>query len=67
MNKVYDKRTDTAAGTDLPPAHLQEERTGDDVFPRRVEGRGLTQLPALENRISRFHRMLFSLFFSRLI
>ena len=48
MNKVYDKRTDTAAGTDLPPAHLQEERTGDDVFPRRVEGRGLTQLPALD-------------------
>ena len=46
--RIYDKRTDTAAGPDIPPAHLQEERTGHDVFPRRVEGRGIAQLPPLD-------------------
>ena len=83
--------------------HLQEERTGHDVFPRRIEGRGIAQLPPLDKAMPSHaegtprhrlrqeppvpaqggsgnnckasggtvlvgsRRMLFSLFFSRLI
>ena len=44
----YEKSTDRTAGADLQAQDLQEERTGDDVLPRRDEGRCLEELPALD-------------------
>ena len=44
----YEKSTDRTAGADLQAQDLQEERTGDDVLPRRDEGRRLEELPTLD-------------------